>query len=356
MDFQQTLSEFKTAIDKRLCQHFDTIITEAEKEDELIVSALKQAKKIALGGGKRIRGALLQCTYFGVGGKERKKILEVAVAIEFLHLFFLIHDDIIDRGNLRHGERTVNNFFAKKNTKRLDVSDAEHFGNSLAIIIGDLFFAKANEIILKANFGERETIKALVYLQRVLRVTIIGQAQDISIENNQQTNEEKILKMYKNKTACYTFQGPLQVGAIFAKVNDQKTLNIFDRYAGLVGVAFQLQDDILGIFGKKVKTGKSTISDIEEGKISLLLVYARNKADIEDRKMLDEILGKKNLSQKEIRCFRNILIKTGARKYAQNLAQAYLQLGKVEIKKAVLMPKAKKFLIEIVEYLEKRTL
>lgn len=354
MDFQQTLKGFKSAIDRRLCQQFDAIIAEAKKEDELITSALEQTKKIALAGGKRIRGALLQNIYFGVGGKEKKKILEVAVAIEFLHLFFLIHDDIIDCGILRHGEETINEFFSKKNIKKIGASKAGHFGDSLAIIIGDLFFAKANELILKAGFGEKETIKALTCLQNVASATIIGQAQDISIEQANQADEKKVLAMYENKTAYYTFQGPLRLGAIFAKAGDKKTLAILDRYAGLVGTAFQLQDDFLGVFGKKERTGKSISSDIEEGKKSLMFVYAKTKAGVKDRKILDELLGKKNLSSKEIRCFRDILTRTGAKKYAQGLALEYLRLGKVEIEKVILMPKAKKFLIGMAEYLEER--
>lgn len=354
MDFQQTLDGFKNAIDREFEHHFNIIIGDNLQKDELIVEALEQAKKIALAGGKRIRGILLQVAYFGVGGKEQKKILKVAVAIEFLHLFFLIHDDVIDHGNLRHGKETVHRFFAKKNSRKKDLTESAHFGDSVAIIVGDMLFAKANEIILKAGFGEKETIAALVHLQSVVETTIVGQSQDIGIENGNDIDEDDIILMHENKTARYTFEGPLQLGAILAGLEDKKIQNIFKQYSRLVGVAFQLQDDMLGVFGKKNKTGKSTVSDIEEGKLSLMVFYAMTNASVEDRKILDGILGKKNLSQKEILCFKDILLKTGAKKYAQNLALKYFEDGRGKIEKAVLLPKSKKFLIGLVGYLEKR--
>ncbi len=354
MNFQQTLSGFKLAIDKELEHYFDIAIADAQRESELIANALEQTKKIALAGGKRIRGALLQCAYSGAGGKEKKRILKIAVAVEFLHLFFLVHDDIIDCGNLRHGQETVHKFFAKKTVKKNDELRSVSFGNSVALIVGDMLFAKANELILQAGFGQRETLEALTYLQGVVKTTIVGQAQDIAIEIGKQANEKEILAMYENKTARYTFQGPLQLGAIFAGTADKKMLKIFSQYASAIGKAYQLQDDILGIFGKKEKIGKSVTSDIEEGKLSIMIVYARENADARDLKSLNETLGKKNLSQKEVQSFKAILIKTGAKKYAQDLAGKYLERGKKEIEKAPLLSSSRNFLIGMVEYLEKR--
>jgi len=351
MNFQQTLSGFKSAIDKELGCYFDTMIADASKEDKLIASALKQTKKIALAGGKRIRGALVQCAYAGVGGKEQKKILKVACAIEFLHLFFLIHDDVIDRGDSRHQEETVNKFFSKRAKQ-----DAEHFGNSVAIIVGDMLFAKANEIILQAGFGERETIAALIQLQKVVQATVVGQGQDISIQGNEKAIENEVLRMYENKTAQYTFQGPLQLGAILAGNKDKKTFGILSDYAIALGIAFQLQDDILGVFGEEKKIGKSVISDIQEGKQSLMVVYAKNKVNSVERKFLKEILGKKSITQQELKRFKDILIETKAKKRTCELAEKYLEKGKNEIEKAVLMPKSKNFLLDLAKYLREREL
>lgn len=354
MNFQQTLGGLKVAIDKELCHHFDVAIAEAMKKDVLIAEALEHTKKIALAGGKRIRGALLCQSYFGVGGKERKKILKVAAAIELVHLFLLVHDDIIDRGDLRHNQATLHKMFEKKYRKKITAEKAQHFGESIAIIVGDLLQAIANKIILEAGLSRDETMCALVQLQKIVSLTIIGQSQDIAIEYSKNVSQEDVLAMYENKTAKYTFEGPLHVGAMLAGCNDKKTLQSLSAYAVPLGIAFQIQDDILGVFGKEKKIGKSVASDIEEGKQSLLVVKARLAGTASQKKELNAILGKKNLKNEEIIRFQDILISTGALSYAQDLAVQYLNKGKKEIEKVVILPETKEFYVGLVEYLEKR--
>jgi geranylgeranyl diphosphate synthase, type I len=354
MDFQQILTNSKAVLDGELERQFDTLIIRAKKESPLIKSALLQTKKIALAGGKRIRGILLQQAYFGVGGKEKRKILKVAGAIELLHLFFLIHDDLIDRGQLRHGQKTLQNFFTAKESRKETILEAQHFGNSVALIVGDLLFAQANRIILEAGFEASRTLAALSFLQEMVTLTIAGQAQDIAIEKAKSASESAVLGMYKNKTARYTFQMPLQLGAILAGTAAKKTQTVFKAYGLALGVAFQLQDDALGIFSQKEKIGKSTVSDIEEGKLSLLVVLAQAQANKEEKKVLREILGKRNLSQSEVQVFKDILIKNGARAATQKLAQAYFLQGKRAIEKSDLIQSLKTFLTELVRYLEKR--
>lgn len=346
------LGGFKQAIDEQLSQYFDTIIDDISHEDPLLAKALLQTRKIALAGGKRIRGALLQTAYFGAGGKEKEKILQVACAIELLHLFFLIHDDIIDKGNLRHGEQTLQNFFANEQSgEKADL----HYGNSMALIVGDLLFAKANELILQAGFAEGRTLKALQYLQGLVATTILGQTQDISIEFGDQITVEKVLEMYEHKTAQYTFAGPLQMGLILAgKEKEIELAENFANYASAVGKAYQIQDDLLGVFADSQKLGKSTVSDIEEGKQSLLVVFAKLKADELDKGKMTELLGRKNLTENEIARFKDILIRTGAKQEAVLLAEQYLKIGKQVLEKVSLDDEAKFFLMALVEYLEGR--
>ena len=354
MNFQQTLGALKVAIDRELEHQFDIAIKETQKKDILIADALEQTKKIALAGGKRIRGALLAQTYFGVGGKENKKILKIAAAIELVHLFLLVHDDIIDRGDLRHGEVTLHEFFAKKKSKNVSVQDAQHFGESMAIIVGDMLYAIANKIILESGFPCEDSSRTLLQLQKIVATTIIGQSQDIAIEYHKNSSEKDVLAMYENKTARYTFEGPMQLGAMLAGCNDKKTLQTISDLALPLGIAFQIQDDVLGVFGIEKKTGKSVASDIEEGKLTLMVIKAIGKSSKQQKKQLDDILGKKNLKIKEIETFQKILIETESLKYAQDLAREYFAKGKREIEKIILLPVAKKFLLGMVEYLENR--
>ena len=354
MDFYRTLGELKAAIDKQIQLQLDGAIKDAQAKDQLIADSLMHIKKIALAGGKRLRGALLCQAYFGFGGKDKKKIFKVAAAIELVHLFLLVHDDIIDRGNLRHGEATLHQMLAKKYQKKLGTSEALHFGNSMAIIVGDMLYAMANKIILEAGFEYEIATKALNKLQSVVNTTIIGQSQDINISYGSKVTEVQVLSMYENKTARYTFEGPLHMGAILAGSNDKKSLELLCAYSVPLGIAFQIQDDILGVLAEDKKIGKSAASDIEEGKKTLLVIKAYSLASSMQTRQLDAILGKKNLTGKEITLFRKLLIDTGALEYNKNLAAENLKLGKREIEKIIILPAAKKFLIGLVEYLEKR--
>jgi geranylgeranyl diphosphate synthase, type I len=354
MDFKETLAELKKEIDKELGYQFNIAIKGVRKKDALMAEALAQAKNITLAGGKRIRGALLCQAYFGVGGKERKKIIKAATAIELVHMLLLVHDDIMDKGWLRHGEKTLHTFFSEKKQKNLPADEVKHFGNSIAMITGDMLYAMANNLILESKFNDAVIIQSLSQVQSIIETTIAGQSQDVWIAHKKNATEKEILNMYKNKTARYTLEGPLYVGAMLAGRNDRKFLQCLSRYAVPVGIAFQIQDDILGIFGIKQKTGKLAVSDIEEGKRSIIVTKAFSRANLRQKKQLDSILGKKNLSNKEIRTFQDILKSTGALEYSKKMAAAYLVKGKREIKKIAFLPDTKRFLMGLTEYLEDR--
>jgi len=354
MDFKQELGALKIAIDAELKNQFDIAIKEARGNDIFVADCLKYAKEIVLAGGKRIRGALLCQAYFGAGGKEKNKILKIAAAIEMVHLFLLVHDDVIDRGNLRHGKKTLHRLLAEKKAAEASIEASIHYGDSVAIIVGEMLYAIANKTMAESGFKSDILVRTLSSLQSIVATTIIGQSQDLEISYKNNATEKKVLSMYENKTARYTIEGPLHLGAILAGCNDQKKLNSLSRYAIPLGIAFQIQDDILGIFGDEKKIGKSAASDIEEGKQSLLVVKARQWASPGQKKSFNAIFGKKRLSQKEINIFKSILKSTGAYDYVKDLAGKYLQAGKKEIKKIALLPKTKEFLLGLAEYLEGR--
>lgn len=354
MNFQKNLEELKIAINKELEHQFNLAIANARKKDILMADVLKNAKKIALAGGKRIRGALLYWAYIGVGGKEKKKILKVSAAIEMVHLFLLIHDDIMDRGETRHGEKTLHRAFSSKKQKYGLKNDEDHFGESMAIIAGDMLYVIANKIILEAGFDPKISMQSVLKLQSIIENTIIGQSQDLSIAYKKNATEKEVMEMLKNKTAKYTIEGPVHLGAILGGCNDKRTLDILSQYAIPVGIAFQIQDDILGVFGDKKKIGKSVASDIKEGKQSIMVIKARRLATKQKRKKLDAILGKGNITKEEVKIFQDILKSTGVLEYSRKMAEQYLKKGKREIKKTILLPDAKIFFAGLAEYLENR--
>ncbi len=354
MNFKETLIGLKQEINKELESQLDSIIQNIQKEDALMAAAFKHVKKIILVGGKRIRGALLCQAYFGLGGKEKKKILKVAAAVELVHMFLLVHDDIIDKAELRHGEKTLHRLFSLENKKYGLKNNDDYFGISEAIIVGDMLHGFANKIIIEAGFEPELSIKALAKMQSIAVSTCIGQSQELFFACRNKANEKEIMSVLKNKTAKYTFEWPLHMGAILAGYNNEKMMKSLSNYAISVGTAFQIQDDILGVFGDEKKIGKSTASDIEEGKQTLLVLKAKEKANLLQKKQLKSILGKKKLTHKEIKIFQDIVKSTGALEYSKKISAACLAKGKKEIKHMSFSPDAKKFLLNLTEYLENR--
>ena len=352
-NIKQELKKFKDEFDPILMEFFDRAIKEASKKDKLMSGALQHIKKITMSGGKRLRPALMYYGYLGVGGKKKKDILQAAISVELIHSFLLIHDDIIDRDAKRHGVMTTHLKYRKMHEKFLWNDDAEHFGTSMAIIIGDMVAALGNQALYSSKFEAEILIEALHKLQEVVANTVIGEAKDVLISFKGKATEEEILDVCRLKTAKYTIESPLHLGAILGEGNND-ILERMTKLAIPIGIAFQIQDDILGVFGSEKKIGKPVGSDIIEGKQTILVSQAKKKANIKQLSILKNLLGKENLTKKEINNFRKIIVDTGALDYAKNLAQNYVAESKKEIAKISLEKKSKDFLMGIADYMMER--
>ncbi|HAV11831.1 MAG TPA: hypothetical protein DCX32_04830 [Candidatus Moranbacteria bacterium] len=353
MDFKSSLGNFKEKIDKEIEVFLDGKILEISKDDEWVAEGMKYVKDLVLAGGKRIRPALMYWGYKAAGGEDEEKIMKACVGIELVHIFLLIHDDIIDRSERRHGLETVNLWGERKGRKMFERGDIRRFGYSMATILGDCVYAWANQAILEAKLDPQNTLKAMSYLQDIVSLTVVGQSQDLVIEYKLEANEDEISQMYRNKTAKYTFEGPLHLGALLAGA-DKKVLKSFSSYGVPIGIAFQIQDDILGVFGSEEKLGKSTASDIMEGKKTILTAKVFSDGSIFQQERLQYLLGRKDINSEEINEFQEIVMDSGALKYAKQKAEKYAEQGKSEIEKAPIDEEARQFLIGAANYIINR--
>lgn len=355
MEFKNSLVEFKKKIDREIEVFLDAKIAQVSQSDKWVGEGMEYVKKFVLTGGKRIRPALVYWGYKAAGGKEEEKILKACVGIELVHIFLLIHDDIIDRSDRRHGIETVNIWAQRKGKGMFEGGDMRRFGYSMGTIFGDMVFAWANQAIIEAKLDAEKTLLALGYLQDVVSMTIVGESQDVVIEYKEKVSEEEILEMCKNKTAKYTFEGPLHFGAMLAGA-DKDLLGVFSGYGIPIGIAFQIQDDILGVFGSEEKLGKSTASDITEGKKTILTARVFSHGSIYAQERLLHLLGKKDITSEEINEFQQIVMDSGALKYAKNKAREYAEQGKKEIENASISQEAKDFLLGAADYIINREL
>jgi len=354
MDAIKLLKNYKKRVDSFLKEYFNRKIKQAEDNDPLTVHAVEVIADFVLAGGKRIRPALVYYGYLAAGARSSRKIVEASMGIELTHAFLLIHDDIIDRDAKRHGVATIHERYKKIGRRMAPQKNSDHFGNSMAIIVGDIASAMANEIIFNVKFSAEVIVKALDKLQDIIYVTIPGEMLDIVMENRGRTTEKEILRMFEGKTSRYTFEGPLHLGCVLAG-GDQKMLQAFTKYSLPLGKAFQIQDDILGVFGNEKKLGKPVGSDIVEGKQTLLVLKALKKGNAEQRKIVQSCLGKKDLTKKELKSFREVLRQTGSLEYSQKLAAAFVNEALVALEETEIKNKeAEVFLKGIAEYIIKR--
>jgi geranylgeranyl diphosphate synthase, type I len=354
MDAIEMLGEYKKRLTPFLNEYFEKKIVQAKKIDPLAKQVVKTIADFTMSGGKRIRPALVYYSYLASGGRDGKEIVEASMSIELVHSFLLIHDDIIDRDEKRHGGLTVHETYRRIGQRMAPKKDSAHFGNSMAIVAGDMASAMAHEIMFNVKFPSETIIKALDKLQDIIYVTIPGEMLDVVMENRGYATEKEILRMFEGKTSRYTFEGPLHLGAVLAGA-DQKMMEAMTRYSLPLGKAFQIRDDILGVFGNEKKLGKPVGSDVIEGKQTLLLVRALKNGSREQKRKIAKYLGKKDLTREELEEFKKIVRDTGSLEYSQKLAEKLVAeslsaLEKINFKNE----EAKFFLSGIANYIVER--
>ena len=331
------LKEYQKEVNVLLGKYFKEELKKAESVDSLAVSAVNSIKKFTTAGGKRLRPALLYYGYLASGGKRIKAVKEASLAIELIHSFLLIHDDIMDQDDRRHGVDTINRKYEKISERYFENKDNKHFGNSIAIVVGDLCFTMANKVLFKSDFKPIIILEALNKLQDIVYEVIPGQIRDIRVSFKGEATEAEIMKIQEAKTAYYTFDGPIQLGCILAENTDKKTLKYFTKYSLAMGKAFQIRDDILGIFGDEKTIGKPVGSDIIEGKRTLLTNYIVRCGSAKDKKNIKSLLGKQTLTKKELQLFRNTVKESGSLDYSKKkgndlVEEALKSLKKVDFK------------------------
>lgn len=287
-------------------------------------------------GGKRLRPAVLMWCCGVVGGIP-EDALAAACAVEIFHTWTLVHDDIIDRDDLRRGGATVHNHFyqvAKDEFRDLDEASKAHYGLSVAVLAGDVQhgwgISMMTELSRLNKLDPMVTLNLINELDtEVLNLLVEGEVEDMrySYVPVQQVSIERIEDMLYKKTAVlYRFCA--RAGAMIGLGKwepDHPYIKALSTYAEKSGIAFQLQDDILGVIGDESKLGKPVGSDIREGKSTTVLHYAWENASPEERNQIHEVLGKENATDKEVKEVVAILKNRGGIQKTQERAKRYVE-------------------------------
>lgn len=335
---------------KILIMEMDSYNSKLIKEKNLYIKELIEAFKDLNSDGKFIRGFLILLGNEIMKNEDYNKAIPLALAFELFQTSVLIHDDIIDNASLRRGKKTIPTRYQEKYV------NAKHLGDSLAICAGDLGFYKANEILID-NYNNNKYL--LKYFNNIIINTIRGETLDVVLPHMQKYGyfndsklENHVMDIYRLKTSWYSIVGPICVGMILGRATEKQVSKMEELAYGL-GIAFQIKDDILGIYSNKVKAEK-TASDISEFKQTILYsyVYDNNKEYLEE---LNKYYGKDDLTLEEVEKVRNIFKDSGALNYAEELMKKLFKDSNDKLDKLdFISADYKKVIKGFIVYLEQR--
>ena len=266
-------------------------------------------------------------------------LLKVAIAYEIFQTAILAHDDIIDKSPTRRGKPSLYMQLG-----------GDHYGTSQAICLGDIGFFLAFRTIAESNLPEEEKNRALRFFSRTLHATVLGEALDVHLSQDNDVTEKDVLDVSRLKTAYYTFVGPLTLGAVLGGADD-KSISDIKTYGENIGIAFQIQDDIKDLFGTQTSLKKEVGGDSKEGKNTILVIKAREKANQKQLEILKKYYGNASIGSDEIESVKKVFVETGALVYAESLVQSYSEKAKSAISQITDDKQKQKMLSEIIEFI-----
>ncbi len=307
-------------------QLVDTALTDffASRTDQVAalgdgyVSAVRELTEFVLRGGKRIRSAFAWTAWLGAGGSrtsaDAASVLRACAALELVQACALIHDDIIDASVTRRGFPTVHIGFARRHRDANWSGSPERYGESAAILLGDLALCWADDMLRESGIDAATAVRISPVWSAMRTEVLGGQLLDIEAEAGLDESVDAAMRVNRYKTAAYTVERPLQIGAALADAPPELTA-AYRSFGTDIGLAFQLRDDLLGVFGDPAVTGKPSGDDIREGKRTVLMAVGMALADRESpasARKLRASLGASDLSEDGTTDVREILTDLGA--------------------------------------------
>ncbi|WP_307864634.1 polyprenyl synthetase family protein [Allobranchiibius sp. CTAmp26] len=270
-----------------------------------------------LRGGKRLRAAFLYWGYRAAGGRDCDALVQVATAMEMFQAAALIHDDVMDHSDLRRGMPTAHRRLAAQHAREGWDGDGDDFGDAGAILAGDLCLVWTDELFVGSGLDPAELARGREQFD-VMRTQLMGgQFLDVldSVRNwatlTTDQRIEQALQVVRYKSANYTVVHPLLIGADCAGA-DASTRSALAAYGLALGEAFQLRDDLLGVFGNPEQTGKPAGDDLLEGKRTALIALALDDVAPADLTRFDALFGSPDLDEDQVAWLRDLCTRSGA--------------------------------------------
>jgi geranylgeranyl diphosphate synthase type I len=333
----------RARLERALDEHLRTWID----IDPSLESPLTSIRRLVLAGGKRLRPAFCYWGFrAGGGAADDPTVVDAGAAFELLHAFALIHDDVMDGSTLRRGVPSVHVEHAAIHAENQWRGEPRRYGDGVAILAGDLAAVLADELLAGAPS------EAIAVWNRLRLEVNIGQYLDVLGAAEGDADVAQARRISRYKSGKYTVERPLHLGAALAGALDELGAAL-SAYGEPLGEAFQLRDDLLGVFGDPAVTGKPVGDDLREGKPTPLLALARERATRADALLLAQV-GDENLDPDDAQAIREVFERTGARDAVERsiddlTAEALKALDGAPIPSGVQKP-----LVELAEYVGRR--
>ena len=304
-------------------------------------------RRFVLAGGKRLRPLFCYWGWRGFGGPDERPIVVAAASLELFHAFALIHDDIVDRSDRRRGAPTLHRFFADLHERSGWRGDPAAYGRQAAVLCGDLCATWSAQMFHGCGLPPERLHRGHVLLARMRSEVIAGEYLDV-VAAAGDGSVASALAVVRLKTARYTVTRPVQIGAALAGATPAEVAALAG-FGDPLGDAFQLRDDVLGVFGDPAVTGKSNLDDLREGKPTVLLALARASASPAGVARLRELVGDPALDQAGAAEVRGIVEESGAREAVERMIRTRADAAVVALDAAGLAEPARRVLAALAE-------
>lgn len=327
-------SQVQDAVSARL-ERFLTALGTESAEHGVDAAIFISSAVDTLQGGKRLRARFCHAGWRAVARFADRKATEsdamwdLCAALEIFQSAALAHDDLIDNSDTRRGRPAAHRALEQRHRTLTWSGDAESFGRAAAILLGDLLIAWSDDLLEQALSGHANAATVRKEYARMRRDVTTGQFLDIAEESAWRVNPDaehadRALRVVSLKSARYSIEQPLILGALLAGA-DSGQQEALRRFGHPLGMAFQLRDDVLGVFGERSVTGKPIGDDLREGKRTVLIALTRQELDTPARRVLDELLGDPQLDVEQIAALQSTITQSGALAQVEEMISAYAQ-------------------------------
>ena len=350
-----TLTRLRSAVEEELAiflnfegAYLNSISTELSPVSDVLTSFL-------LDSGKRLRPLFAYAGFAAAGGSIEKPIVRAIAALELLQACALIHDDLMDGSDTRRGKPSIHRHFETIHVQDELDGFAPQYGLSAAVLLGDLALVWSDQMLNSAGLTTEQFARVFPYYNEMRVELMAGQFLDIHEQTQKTTSVDRSMKIARYKSGKYTIERPLHLGAAMSSKSSPQLFAALSAYGLPLGEAFQLRDDLLGVFGDPSITGKPAGDDLREGKRTVLIAMTNDRQSEAQREIARQHFGKPDLDAQGVEVLREIIESTGAKAELEATIERLTDQALSAAQSDVFTPEGNALLVELANIATKRS-